>query len=96
MFVAYFKSIIVYMIILSAEMFIFKKNLLKNGWGSEQPSPFQRDLMYLVGVAAVPFFRFLMMFMFFVAAAISKEDFDKIIKEAKQEVEDEYNERSSN
>ena len=96
MFVAYFKSIIVYVIIFSAEMFIFKQNLLKNGWGNKQSSSFPRNLMYLFGVAAVPFFRFLMMFMIFLAAAMPQTEWDKIIKEAKQEVEDKYNERSTN
>lgn len=96
MFVAYFKSIIIYVIIFCAETFILKERLLKNGWHSEQPYPFTKDLMYMIGAAAIPIFRFGIMIMYFVAAAISIEDFDKLVKEAKQEVEEEYNERSSN
>ena len=92
MFEAYLKSIVIYMVILRAEKFIFKDNILKNGWGNEQPSNNKGSLAYLFCVSAVPIFRFLLVIAFFVLATTKKTDIEAHIKKFEDNIDGEKNE----
>lgn len=92
MFEAYLKSIVIYMIILRAEKFIFKDSILKNGWGNESSSNNKGSLAYLFCVSAVPVFRFLLVLGFFVLATTKKTDIESRIKKFEDGVNGENNE----
>lgn len=68
----YIATVIIYMIVLYCECRVLKKNILKNGWGTEGKTDMS-GIVALICYSAIPVFRFIIAITLFVMAIYTRE-----------------------
>ena len=86
----YFKSIIIYMIIICCSSLICKERIkerfdkLKNNSKEKKKKSFISRISNLFILSAIPVLRFIIVLAIFFISFCSKEDFEKMIKKSKE------------
>jgi len=82
----YISSIIIFMIIIYCECFIYEQKIKENGWlydNTSKPNKF----VTLFCLSAIPFFRVLVVIVILCLGTYTKEDYEKYRKKLEDEME---------
>lgn len=76
----YLLTVAIWMIIINSALFISCQSIIDRGWRSQKEYSGTESLMALFALAAIPFIRVLFLFVIFLMATKTPEEFEEMIE----------------